>query len=134
LNDRMMIALGLLVTVLVMISLVAYILSAGVIGYSEIASSGVVVLLVAFAFYVLWERAKSVSRGLPSKDERLEKINYRAGYYAFIAAIWSSVGAPLLSDILFGHELEGDLVTATIVIVSGLVFAATYLYLMWKGS
>ena len=133
-KDKMVIAFGLLVAVLVIISLVAYIVSVSAIGFGEIATSAVVVVLVAFATYILWERAKSVSRGLPAKDERLENINHKAGYYGFIAAIWSAVGAPLLTDILFRHELEGHLVTAAVVIVSGFVFAASYLYLAWKGS
>jgi len=46
-------------------------------------------------------------------------MNYKAGYYGFIVAIWSAVGAPLAADVLFGHELEGSHVTAVVVIVSG---------------
>jgi len=70
---------------------------------------------------------------LPASDERLKNVSYRAGYYGFIAAIWSAVFAPVLADTLLGHELEGHLVTAVVVIVSGFVFAVSYLYLAQKG-
>lgn len=133
-KDRIGIVLGLLVTILVCISLVAYITFAGTIGYAELAPIAIVIILVAFSAYILWDRARSISKGLPAKDERLENINHKAGYYGFIAAIWSAVGVPVLTDILFGHELEGSQVTAAVVIISGFVFATSYLYLARKGN
>jgi uncharacterized membrane protein YqhA len=133
-KDKIGIALVLLITILVSISFAVYITFAGTIGYVELASVAMVIILVAFSAYIIWDRARNISKGLPARDERLEKINYKAGYYGFIAAIWSAVGVPLLSDILFGHELEGSLVTAAVVIISGFAFAASYLYLARKGS
>jgi hypothetical protein len=133
-KDKMVIALGLSVIVLVLVSLAAYTAFVGTIGYGEIATVAVVAVLVAFATYIMWDRARSVSKGLPAADERLKNINYKAGYYGFIAAIWSSVFAPILADILLGHELEGHLVTAVVVVAAGFVFAISYLYLARKGS
>jgi hypothetical protein len=133
-KDRIGIAIGLLIAALVIISLTAYITFAGTIGYGELAATAVVIILVVFSAYILWDRARSVSKGLPAKDERLVNINYKAGYYGFIAAIWSAVGAPLAADVFFGHELEGSHVTAVVVIVSGFVFAISYLYLARKGN
>ena len=133
-KEKRGIALGFSLVILVLISLIAYIISAGTIGYGEIAPGAIVVVLVAFAAYILWDRAKNISRGLPAKDERLENISYKAGYYGFIAAIWSAVFAPTLTDILFGYELEGHHVTAAVVIVAAFVFAASYLYLARKGN
>ena len=68
----MVIALGLSVVVLVSISLTAYVAFVGTIGYGEIASVAVVAVLVAFATYIVWDRARSVSKGLPASDERLK--------------------------------------------------------------
>lgn len=133
-KDRIVIALGVVIAVLVLVSLVAYIMFAGAIGYAEMAVPAIAIILVAFSAYILWDRAKNVSKGLPAKDERLENINHKAGYYGFIAAIWSAVGVPLLVDILFGCELEGSQVTAVVVIVSGFVLAMSYLYLARRGS
>jgi hypothetical protein len=133
-KDKIGIAIGLLIAVLVIISLTAYVMFAGTIGYGELAATAVVIILVVFSAYILWDRARSISKGLPAKDERLVNINYKAGYYGFIASIWSAVGAPLAADVLFGHELEGSHVTAVVVIVSGFVFAISYLYLARKGN
>ncbi len=77
-----------------------YVLSAS--GYAEISSCrNSHKFLVAFSSTSCGRESGSVSKGLPAKDERLEKINYKGGYYGFIAAIWSAVGGPLLVDVLF---------------------------------
>ena len=77
---------------------------------------------------------KNIRKGLPAKDERLIKINYKAGYYGFIAAIWGATFGPVIIDIIWGVELEGHLVTALVVLVSGLTFIISYLALAGKGN
>jgi hypothetical protein len=83
---------------------------------------------------VLWDRIKNIRKGLPAKDERIKLTEYKAGHYAFIAAIMSAVFGPIVIEILFDYELPGHLVTAVVVLVSGFVFAASYLYMYWKGN
>jgi hypothetical protein len=131
-KDKIGIVLGIgIAAVLATLSL--YVLNAGNIELKEISLIGIVLILVVFAIYVLWDRIKNVKKGLPVKDERLILTNYKAGYYAFIAAIWSAVFGPLVIEILFDYELPGHLVTAVVVLVSGFVFVASYLYLARKG-
>ena len=77
---------------------------------------------------------KNIRKGLPVKDERLKLTEYKAGFYAFIAAIWSAVFAPLFFEIFFDYELPGSRVTAVVVLVSAFVFIASYLYMYWKGK
>jgi hypothetical protein len=84
--------------------------------------------------YIVWDRLKNVQKGLPAKDERLTNISYKAGYYAFIAAIWSAVFSPLLADFILKRELNGGDVTAIVVLISGFVFVVSYLYLYRKGN
>lgn len=133
-RDKIGIVVGLLVIILVIVSLTVYVAFAGAVGYAELAPITIAVVLIAFSAYILWDRTRSISKGLPAKDERLESINHKAGYYGFIAAIWSAVGVPLLSNILFGHELPGSQVTAAVVLISGFAFATSYLYLARKGN
>jgi hypothetical protein len=83
---------------------------------------------------MIWDRIKNMRAGLPQEDERSKRISYKAGYYGFIAAIWSAVGSNLLTEIIYDEELRGGLVTASVVLVSGLVFVIAYLYLMMKGD
>ena len=133
-KDKKGILIGIGVVAAVLVTLSLYVLNAGSIELKEISLIGVVLIIVALAVYVLWDRIKNVKKGLPAQDERLKLTNYKAGYYGFIAAIWSAVFAPLAIDILFDYELPGHLVTAVVVLVSGFVFVASYLYMYWKGK
>jgi hypothetical protein len=133
-KDKIGIIFGLLVTILVLLSLAVYVMNIGRIEVTDLGPFAIVIILIATATYVIWDRARNIRKGLPAKDERLINISYKAGYYAFIAAIWSAVGAPLISDIFLGFEPEGHHITAIVVLVSGLVFIVSYLYLAWKGK
>ena len=133
-KDKIGIVLGIGIAAMVIVTLSLYVLNAGTLELNEIIPIGIVLILVAFATYILWDRIKNVKKGLPAKDERLVLINYKAGYYGFIAAIWSAVFAPLFFEILFDYELPGSQVTAVVVLASGFVFVASYLYLARKGD
>ena len=133
-KDKIGIVLGIGIAAAVIATLSLYVLNAGNIELKEISLIGIALILVVSAMYILWDRIKNVKKGLPAKDERLILTNYKAGYYGFIAAIWSAVFGPLAIDILFDYELPGHLVTAVVVLVSGFVFAASYLYMYWKGK
>ncbi|MFH1100963.1 MAG: DUF2178 domain-containing protein [Methanobacteriota archaeon] len=127
------IVLGILVASAIILTLFFYLRSAGEIELNEIVLVGIVLILVGLAMYIVWDRLKNVQKGLPAKDERLTNINYKAGYYAFIAAIWSSFGSQLIADIFLGRELTGGDVTAIMILISGFVFVISYLYLARKG-
>jgi 4-hydroxybenzoate polyprenyltransferase len=132
-KDKIGIVLGIGIAAMVLVTLTLYIISAGNFELNEIIPIGIVLIVVSLAIYVLWDRIKNVKKGLPVQDERLKLTNYKAGFYAFIAAIWSAVFGPLVIEILFDYELPGHLVTAVVVLVSGFVFVASYLYLARKG-
>ncbi len=133
-KEKTGIIIGVMITTIVLLTLAIWMLNLGTLETTEIGSIAIIILLIAAAAYVLWDRAKNIKKGLPTKDERLLTISYKSGYYGFIAAIWSAVFGPLLIDILFGYELEASRVTALVVIVSGIVFMTSYLYLATKGK
>ena len=133
-KDKKGILIGIGIAAAVLVTLSFFVLNTGNLELNEISLIGIVLILVVFAIYILWDRIKNVRKGLPAQDERLKLTNYKAGYYGFIAAIWSAVFGPLVIDILFDYELPGHLVTAVVVLVSGFVFAASYLYMYWKGK
>jgi hypothetical protein len=132
-NQKTGIVLGVVLAVCVIFTLIVYLMSAGALEAVDLISITIIIVIVGAASFVLWDRARNVHHGLPAKDERLITISYRAGYYGFIAAIWTAVGAPVLADILLGHELEGHLVTALVVLAAGLVFMVSYLFLSFRG-
>jgi hypothetical protein len=52
--------------------------------------------------------------------------------YGEIAAIWSVVFAPLFTDVSLNYEMPTDFVSGSVVLISGLVFAISYIYLSRK--
>ena len=133
-KDKIGIVIGLVVIILVVLSLAFYIMNAGTIELAELTSFAIVIILVLLVSYAIWDRARNVRKGFPAKDERLINISYKAGYYGFIAAIWSAVLGPVFFEIFFDYELPGSRVTAVVVLVSGFVFIASYLYMNRKGK
>jgi hypothetical protein len=118
----------------VLLTLFFYLMGTGEIEFNQIALVGVALILVGLAMYAIWDKIRNIRKGLPGKDERTISMSHKAGYYAFIAAIWSAVFAPLFFDVSSGYELRGGDVTAIVVLVSGFVFVVSYFYLNWKGK
>jgi len=133
-KDKKGIIVGIVVAVAVLLTLFFYLRGAGEIELNEIVLVGIVLILVVLAMYIVWDRLRNVQKGLPAKDERLININYKAGYYAFMTAIWSAVFSPLIADIILRRELKGEDVTAIVILISGFVFVVSYLYLARKGN
>jgi hypothetical protein len=133
-KDKIGIIIGILIAAAVLMTLSLFVLNAGNLELNEILPIGIVLILVASAMYILWDRIKNIKKGLPAQDERLKLTNYKAGYYGFIAAIWSAFIGPIVIEILFDYELPGHLVTAVVVLCGGLTFMISYLYLSWKGN
>lgn len=133
-KDIKEILLGIGIVSAVLVTLDFFLLNAGNINPTEILQIGIVIILVLSSIYILWDRIKNINRGLPAQDERLKLINYNACSYGFIASIWSAVGAPLISGIVFDYEIGGHYVTAAVVICGVLVFFISYLYLSWRGD
>ena len=132
-RDMLGIAAGIGIALFVVVTLLFWMAGAGDRDIGEYVPIGIAAILMASATYLLWDRMKNVRRGLPAKDERLIEVSYRAGYYGFIAAIWSAVGGNLAAGILFDVELTGSQNGAVVVLVSGLAFILGYIYLARKG-
>ena len=129
-GDKRGLAAGIVVLACAIVSLAVYFLgtaSARALNVPEMLLFAPLALIIVFAGYVFWERGKAAKSGLPATDELAKKASYKAGYYAFIAAIWSSLAASLF-------ELPGHRVTAAVVLCSGITFVAAYVYLARKGK
>jgi len=133
-KDKIGIFVGIGIAALVIVTILFYVLNASNLELNEILPIIIALILVISSSYILWDRIKNIKKGLPAQDERLKITNYKACSYGFIASIWSAVGAPLLSGILFDHELSGHHVTAVVVLFGGLAFMISYIYLAWKGE
>lgn len=133
-KEKLTIILGFGIATLVILTLGFYLIAKNSIELFDVISILIITILVVTSTYVIWDRLKNIKAGLPTKDERLINASQKAGYCGFIAAIWSAVGSNMGSIILFGQELRGGLVTAAVVLVSGIVFMISYLYFSGKGS
>jgi len=110
-------------------------------GVADIGSYLMIFIMLVILLAAAWlvrDRLKNMRKGLPAKDERQEKINYRAGYYSWLVAIWSAVGTMWVSIFLeeeFGFPPMGaNHVVAAVVLASGLCFFAAYFLLGRKGD
>jgi hypothetical protein len=117
---------------MVLVTLFLYLIGTREIEYNQIVSIGIVLVLVGLAMYIIWDKIRNIQKGLPGKDERVISVSHKAGYYGFIAAIWSAVLIPTMIDIIFGYELDAGDISAIVVLVSGFVFVVSYLYLYRK--
>jgi len=133
-KDLKGIVLAILIGAAVLLTLFFYLRGTGEIELNEIILVGIVLILVGLAMYIVWDRLKNIQKGLPAKDERVISISHKAGYYGFIAAIWSAVLIPTMIDIIFGYEPDAGDISAIVVLVSGFVFVVSYLYLYQKGK
>ena len=133
-KDKITVITGAGIAVLVIFTLFFYLTGKSSIELFDIVTILIVLILVTTSIYLIWDRVKSLKAGLPAQDERLKLAGYRAGYYGFIAAIWSAVGSNLGFNIIFDAELRGGLVTAAVVLVSGIVFMISYIYFSRKGD
>ena len=133
-KDKLTIILGMGVTTLVVFTFAFYLINDKQIDLFDLISIPLLIIIILFSSYIIHDKLKNIKAGLPSQDERLKNAAYKAGYYGFIAAIWSAVGSNLCYNIIFNQELRGGLVVAVVVLTSGFVFAISYLYFSRKGN
>jgi hypothetical protein len=133
-GQKIVIMLGIGIITLVVFTLAYYILADPSIELFDLISIPIILIIVLTSSYIIYDRAKNIKKGLPAQDERLKLAAYKAGYYGFIASIWSAVGSNMGSIILFDKELRGGLVTAAVVLISGIVFMTSYFYFSRKGE
>ncbi|MBU0636101.1 hypothetical protein KKE06_03680 [Candidatus Micrarchaeota archaeon] len=137
-KDLLRIVIGFCVVAAVLGTLCVYALHAAPIEFGEILLIAVILIIVVGAAAIVWQRTKDAKKGLPTEDERSLKTAYKAGYYAFIVAIWSAVGVNWI-DIFITEELGGTALTLSqgtgvVVLLSGLVFIIGYLWLNKRTS
>ncbi len=105
---------------------------------SEYLMVFIVFIILAAAIWLVRDRLKNISKGLPVKDERQVGISHKAGYCAWIASIWSAIGIMWVGIFLeeeFGMpKLTANYVVAGVVLISALVFFGAYFYFSRKGD
>jgi Na+/H+ antiporter NhaD/arsenite permease-like protein len=103
-----------------------------------ITSIGIIALIILIGALVLWKTLKEKKSGFPLADERTQKLNGKAAYYAMfvcqyfiLAYVWVSfVGRQFFSL----PEIEAGYPMIAALLVSALSFLVLKWYLGRKGE
>jgi len=95
-------------------------------------SMGISALIVLISAYIIWKGVKDKKSGFPLNDERTQKVNGKAAYYAMFVSQYFIIAYLLLNVVgreLFGMpEIESGYPMVATVLVSGISF----LILRWR--
>ncbi len=97
-----------------------------------IESMGILALIILIGIAVLWKTLKEKKSGFPMADERTQRINGKAAYYALFMGQYFII-AYLLVNIV-GSEFFGmpEIEAGYPLIASVLVSSLSYLALRWR--
>ena len=104
----------------------------------SIASIGILAVIVLIGVLVLWKRLNDKASGFPSTDERTQKLNGKAAYYAMFICQYFII-AYLLFSIVGGEffgipESEAGYPMIAVVLVSALSFLVLRWHFGRKGE
>ncbi len=96
-----------------------------------IGSTGILALIILVGIVALWKALKEKKSGFPIADERTQKINHKAAYYALFMGQYFIVA--ILLVLLVGREFLGmpEIEAGYPLIASLLVSSLSYLVLRW---
>jgi hypothetical protein len=96
-----------------------------------IESMGILALIILIGIAALWKTLKEKKSGFPIADERTQKINGKAAYYALFMGQYFIISILLL--MLVGREFLGmpEIEAGYPLIASLLVSSLSYLALRW---
>ncbi len=134
--DKFKVLIGAIVAAAVLVTAAMWILLSGKESLADLLIPTIAVLLAVISMKFVWDRAKSIKAGLPAEDELSKRAAQKAGYYAFIAGIWTAVGTMFASAFVereYGIVLQAHHYTAPVVLVPGIVFVLLALYFRDRG-
>ena len=103
-----------------------------------ITSIGIVTLIILIGAFVLWKTLKERRSGFPLKDERTQKLNGQAAYYAMFVCqyfILAYLGVNIVGREFFGMpEIEAGYTMIAALLVSALSFLVLRWYFGRKGE
>jgi hypothetical protein len=104
----------------------------------SIASIVIISLIILIAILVIWKGLKEKKSGFPAADERTQKLNGKAAYYALFISqyfILAYLFYTLIGREIFGMpEIEAGYPLIAALLVSALSFMAIRAYLGRKGE
>ncbi len=103
-----------------------------------IASAGILALIILLGVIVLWRRVRERKSGFPRADERTQKLNGKAAYYAMFMCQYFIIAYLLVTIVLtefFGMPaIEADYPMIAALLVSAVSFLVLRRYFDTKGE
>ena len=110
--------LTIVVSILALGAVALWLANPGTLSAPEIVIYGVIILLVAFGFYIGYIRLRSVRRGEPAEDEFSKRILQRASSLSYYISLYLWLGLMYVTDkvkletqVLLGSGILGMAVT-----------------------
>lgn len=97
---------------------------------AEIWQFAVILLLVAFALYILFTRAKSVSRGEPAEDELSKKILQKASSLSFYISLYIWVAMIIVND---RTTMDTEVLLGTGILSMAVVWVSLVIFFKIRG-
>jgi hypothetical protein len=99
-----------------------------------IVSFGILALIILIGVLVIWKALKEKKSGFPLADERTQKLNWKAGYYAMFMLQYFIVAYLMVS--IVGREFFGapEIEAGYPMIAALLVSSVSFLVLRWRFS
>ena len=96
-----------------------------------ITSMGILALIILIGVIVLWKRLRDEKSGFPLADERTQRLNGKAAYYAMLMGQYFIVAYLLVT--LVGREFFGmlEIEAGYPMIAALLVSSVSFLVLRW---
>jgi hypothetical protein len=135
--EKIKLAIGIMVGAAVVVTAAMWFLLSSKESLTDLLIPTVAVILAITSMKFVWDRAKSIKAGLPAEDEFSKKAMHKAGYYAFLVGIWTSVAMMFLGSLLeedFNTLLEPRHYAAAAVLIPGIVFIALALCFRDSGK
>jgi Na+/H+ antiporter NhaD/arsenite permease-like protein len=103
-----------------------------------VASTGILALIILIGVLVLWKRLRDRKSGFPLADERTQKLNGKAAYYAMFMCqyfILAYLWVTFVGREFFGMpEIEAGYPMIAALLISALSFIVLRWYLGRKGE
>ncbi|MBN2203119.1 MAG: hypothetical protein JW700_02965 [Candidatus Aenigmarchaeota archaeon] len=137
-KEKITIIFGVGIICLVSITAAFYFNNIDIFNVSDMITILAIIVLIAGSMYLMRDRLRNLRLGLPSSDERMKKLHWKAGAYSYYATIWIAVGA-MWYNIIFAEnmgypELTSGQIVGVIVLLSGMIWFALQLYFMRSGD
>jgi hypothetical protein len=137
-KQKLVLLTGIGIVLAVAVTMMFYVSAMSSMNLQEYLMIFVIFIIVLAAAWLIKDRLGNMRKDLPVKDERQTGIAYRAGYYSWIASIWSAIGIMwigiFLEEELGYASLTANWVVAGVVLISALVFFGSYFYLNRRGG